>query len=50
MANPDEITGSPVKKVDYEYTIEYEQLRDQQVSQNEYIEDNIEEAVQAEEE
>lgn len=28
--NPDEITGSPVKKVDFEYTQEYEKLRDQQ--------------------
>jgi len=28
--NPDEITGSPVRKVDFEYTQEYEKLRDQQ--------------------
>lgn len=28
MLNPDEISGSPVKKVDYEYTVEYEKLRD----------------------
>lgn len=26
MLNPDEITGSPVKKVEYEYTAEYEKL------------------------
>jgi len=26
--NPDELTGSPVKKTAYEYTREYEKLRD----------------------
>ena len=29
--NPDQISGSPVKKVEYEYTAEYEKLRDHQL-------------------
>lgn len=48
MLNPDEITGSPVKKVDFEYTTEYEKMRDTQIQEEEQLEEEepIEEEVQ----
>lgn len=42
MLNPDEISGSPVKKVDYEYTVEYEKLRDTVVEEERQEEPQIE--------
>lgn len=43
MLNPDEISGSPVKKVDYEYTVEYEKLRDTLVPEVKNEESTVEE-------
>jgi hypothetical protein len=46
--NPDEITGSPVQKLDYEYTVEYEKLRDTIVGEPSIQQPMLEEPIEEE--